>query len=128
MLQVTIVTPEKLVFEGQASEVEAPGWEGEFGVLDGHDPFLSLMRAGVVTVHSTQGVQKFIVGRGFVEAGATSVTILADSCETPDGVDKAAARQDLQRAEADLLEVSAFTPAWDHVDERRELAQARLDV
>jgi F-type H+-transporting ATPase subunit epsilon len=128
MLHVTIVTPEKLVYEDDASEIEAPGWKGEFGVLDGHDAFLSLMRGGVVTIHGSSGVQRFVVGRGFVEAGPSSVTILADSCKLPDQVDKAAARQELQRAESDLLEVVAGTPACDHVEERRELAVAAIDV
>lgn len=128
MIHVTIVTPETLVFEGEASEVQAPGWEGEFGVLQGHDPFLSLVRAGVVTVQGSGGEQRFVVGRGFVEAGPNKVTLLVDSCERPDGIDKAAARDALGRAESELLEASAFTAAWEHIEERRELAIARMEI
>ena len=128
MLKVSIVTPEQLAFEGEAREVYAPGWEGEFGILPGHDAYLSLMRAGVVTVQTSSGTQRFIVGRGFAEAGPSSVTLLVDSCESTEGVDKAAARQALQAAEADLLKANANTPGWDAIEERRELAAARIDA
>ena len=126
MLNVSIVTPQQLAFEGEAREVYAPGWEGEFGILPGHDGYLTLMRAGVVAIHTGEGVKRFIVGRGFAEAGPTQLTLLVDSCHSTDGVDKDGARQALQAAESDLLKANAHTPGWDAIEERRELAAARL--
>ena len=46
-LQVDIVTPQKLIYSGSASEVRAPGWEGQFDVLPGHSLFLALLHGGV---------------------------------------------------------------------------------
>jgi F-type H+-transporting ATPase subunit epsilon len=80
-LHVEIVTPRKVAWKGTATDVQAPGELGEFGVLPQHIPFLTVLKPGIVTVRSGGRVQKFKVGAGFAEAGPDRVVILADSCE-----------------------------------------------
>ncbi len=80
-LEVRIVTPRKVVWEGVANAVQAPGEVGEFGVLPKHIPFLTTLRPGVVTVDGADGKLVFEVGVGFAEAGPGRVTILAETCE-----------------------------------------------
>ena len=81
MLDVRIVTPRAIAWQGKASDVQAPGELGEFGVLPRHIPFLTTLKAGVVTVRGPEGTKKFKVGAGFAEAGPDRVVILAETCE-----------------------------------------------
>ena len=80
-LDVRIVTPRKVAWEGKAESVQAPGTLGEFGVLPGHIPFLTTLKPGPLTLTTSDGKLHFNVGLGFAEAGATSVTVLTESCE-----------------------------------------------
>lgn len=125
-LTVDIVTPEKLVYSGPASEIRVPGWHGEFGVLPGHTAFLSLLRGGVTVVQTPGGAKRFITGRGFAEAGTERVVVLTDRCESGDGIDKAEA----QRAMAEAVRVIGDTAAGSEerlrAEQELELARARM--
>ncbi len=127
-IAVDIVTPEKLAFSGRVAEARVPGENGEFGVLPGHTILLSLVRPGVVTLVGTEGPNRFVVGKGFAEAGPERVVILVDSCEPAESVDKVAA----QKAKDDALRVLETEPfGSDHyLTAQRELAlaDARLSV
>ena len=128
-LNVDIVTPERGVFSGPALEVRVPGWEGQFGVLPGHDAFLALLRAGICTVVGTDSQEtRYVLGRGFAEAGAEKVTLLTDSCELVAEVDKAAAKEALAAAEADAAKADPLSEAYRAAKARAELAQARIEA
>lgn len=75
-LQVSIITPEKTLFSGNASLVVAPGVEGEFGVLPGHAPFISALRAGIITVDADAGQKTFEITGGFAEVVPERCTLL----------------------------------------------------
>lgn len=83
-LHVEIVTPRAIAWTGTATDVQAPGGLGEFGVLPLHIPFLTTLAPGVVKVRTAQGLKRFQVGAGFCEAGPDRVVLLADSCEALD--------------------------------------------
>jgi F-type H+-transporting ATPase subunit epsilon len=74
-----LVTPQATFFSGQANMVEAPGTLGDFGVLAGHMPFISTLRAGGITILDDKNNQSklFVVG-GIAEVNAKSCTILAE--------------------------------------------------
>ena len=80
-LHVEIVTPRAVAWKGTATDVQAPGGMGEFGVLPRHIPFLTTLAPGVVKVKTASGPKRFQVGAGFVEAGPDRVVLLAESCE-----------------------------------------------
>jgi F-type H+-transporting ATPase subunit epsilon len=80
-LHVEIVTPRKVAWKGTATDVQAPGELGEFGVLPRHIPFLTVLQPGIVKVRGPSGVLRFQVGAGFAEAGPDRVVLLVDSCD-----------------------------------------------
>ena len=128
-LQVDIVTPLEKVWSGQAVSLVAPGWEGEFNVLPGHDIVLTLLRAGIVTVHiDARTSRRFVVGRGFVEAGPDRVVVLTDSADDPESVDTDAARVELDACDAMLMVISGADEEWRTIEARREMAEARLQA
>ena len=49
-LQFSLVSPERELFSGQVEQVDAPGVEGEFGVLPRHAPFMTVLMPGVVRI------------------------------------------------------------------------------
>ena len=127
-LHVQIVTPERSAFDGSASEVVVPAWDGELGVYPQHDALLCLLRAGTFKVWGSDGLQTFIVGRGFAEIGPDRVTVLTDSAETLDGVDVDQARKDLAHAEAELAVHEDSSEKHNQAQILYELARARLQL
>ena len=125
-LQVDIVTPRKAVFIVKSGQAVLPGWEGQMGILPGHDALLALLRAGVLELKGGDGDKKFAVGRGFVEIGSDRVTVLADTCETADQVDRVAAQKEVDEVNGKLVGLDTNGVAYSQLEERLEVARARL--
>ena len=77
-LSFSLVSPEREVFSGLVDQVDAPGVEGDFGVLADHAPFMTALREGPVTVYDAKGVRRFEVRGGFADVNAAGLTILAE--------------------------------------------------
>lgn len=82
-LHFELVTPEKLVRSEDVYMVVVPGAEGEFGVLEGHAPFMSTIRDGAVKIYRSEGAtpEEIAVRGGFAEVAATGLTVLAEHVE-----------------------------------------------
>lgn len=77
-LSFSLVAPEREVFSGLVDQVDAPGAEGDFGVLADHAPFMTALREGVVTVINGATRQRFLVKGGFADVTPAGLTILAE--------------------------------------------------
>lgn len=83
-LNFSLVSPEREVFSGLVDQVDAPGVEGDFGVLPEHAPFMTALREGLVTVHDGAARRVFTVRGGFADVNASGLTILAEeAAEVP---------------------------------------------
>lgn len=82
-LHFELVTPAKLVRNEDVHMVVVPGAEGEFGVLEGHAPFMSTIRDGAVQVYKTEGAapEEIQVRGGFAEVSENGLTVLAEHVE-----------------------------------------------
>ena len=82
-LHFELVTPAKLVRSEDVHMVVVPGEEGEFGVLEGHAPFMSTIRDGAVQVWKSEGStpETIEVRGGFAEVGENGLTVLAEHVE-----------------------------------------------
>lgn len=128
-ITVEIVTPREIVAKDVALAVRAPGFQGEFGVLPGHVPFLSVLRPGVVTLTREDGsTLSFVVSRGFVEAGPDRLVVLTDACEPAASVDKNAAAKALVEAEKGMATLDPNGAEWALAETQAELNRARLSV
>lgn len=123
-LEVRVVTPEREVWSGAATEVIARGVEGDVGILSGHAPLLIRLAIGPLHVQLEDGSwQRAVVDGGFVhvstEEGRTRVDVLATNAQLADEIDVEAARR---RAEE--------LRAADAEDEgvRRDLARAEARI
>jgi F-type H+-transporting ATPase subunit epsilon len=77
-LHFSLVSPEREVFVGDVDQVDAPGSEGDFGVLAGHAPFMTALREGFVTVHIDDRLHRYEVQGGFADVSPAGLTILAE--------------------------------------------------
>ena len=76
---VRVVSPEKIVFEGEAAAVVAPAWDGQVGVLPGHAPLLVLLGAGVLHIDLPGGGKRaFHVAGGVMKVERERVTVLTE--------------------------------------------------
>ena len=94
-----LVSPEKLLFSGEVDQVDVPGAEGDFGVLAGHAPLVSLVRPGILTVYSGGNAQKIVVHGGFAEVSPKGLTVLADMAAAAEDVDHAALAEHIRTME-----------------------------
>ena len=82
-LHFELVTPEKLVLSEEVHMVVVPGSEGEFGVLEGHAPFMSTVKDGEIKVYATANATPctITVEGGFAEVSEKGLTVLAEKAE-----------------------------------------------
>lgn len=80
MLHFELVTPERLVRAEDVYMVVVPGTDGDFGVLEGHAPFMSTVRDGDIAIYRTQGAapETLRVAGGFAEVNSVGLTVLAE--------------------------------------------------
>ena len=102
-LHVELVSVEREVWSGEATQVTARTTEGEIGILPGHAPLLGqLADGGVVTVYETSGSQRLIaVHGGFLSVTDQGVTILAEVAELSEDIDTSRAQSALERARSE---------------------------
>lgn len=102
-LQVELVSPERILFSGEAEMVIARTTGGDIAFLTGHAPFVGVLGIGVVTIQLVGGGrERAAVHGGFVEVRDNRVTILSDVAELSDHIDVERARVAAQRAEEQI--------------------------
>ncbi|WP_033152639.1 ATP synthase F1 subunit epsilon [Pseudobutyrivibrio ruminis] len=105
--KVSIITPERTFYEGEATMVEFNTVEGEIGVLPKHIPLTTVIAPGICTITEAEGVKKAAVHAGLAEILPDKVTLLAEIAEWPDEIDVERARSAEDRARARLAEKDA---------------------
>ena len=125
-LQLAVVTPEGAAFEGAATCVVVPAFDGELAIYPSHAPMVGSLGNGELRVTDASGsVQHFFLAGGVVQVVDNEVTILAESVETGAKVDPVEAERELQEA---MTSVAALD---DEIDARQaaiDRARARLRI
>ncbi len=81
-MKVKLITPEKTLFEGDASYVQVCGSQGEFGVMPNHAPLVSSLKEGNIAIELASGEKKeFYVRSGVAEVRDNNVTLLVGAGE-----------------------------------------------
>jgi len=130
-VEVQLVSPERIAYEGQATFVLARTLGGgDIAFLPGHAPFIGALDIHPVLIRPETGSDVVVaVHGGFVEVSADRVTILSDVAELPDQVDAARARAAKTRAEEALRADSddrAARAALRRADTRLAVAEGRV--
>ena len=77
-MQVTVISPEASMFDGEADAVVAPTFDGEVGILPNHAPFMTLLGEGTLTVRRAESVNRFVVRGGFLQVVDNRVRVVAE--------------------------------------------------
>lgn len=103
-LQVEVVSPERILWTGEAEMVSARTLGGgDIAFLTGHAPFVGALDIGKVTIRPAQGSDELVaVHGGFIEVSNNRVTLLSDVAEIASQIDVNRARAAQERAEAAL--------------------------
>ncbi|HCK11713.1 MAG: ATP synthase F1 subunit epsilon [Gemmatimonadetes bacterium] len=97
--QLEIVTPEKTLYSGTVEHVRAPGIDGGFGVLSGHHPMVSALGIGQLRIREEGGDERMAaVNGGFAEVISDQLTVLAETAELADSIDRTRAEEARDRA------------------------------
>lgn len=80
-LRVVVVTPERGLYDGEATSVVAPAYDGLVGILPRHAPFLSLLGTGALSVRAADGERRFSVAGGFVQVVDNVVRVVAEQAD-----------------------------------------------
>ena len=79
VLRVRVVSPDRVVWEGQASALVVPAWDGKVGILPMHAPFLALLGHGELSIEAEGGGStKWYVAGGVMKVQDDQVTILTE--------------------------------------------------
>ncbi|MGD0021028.1 MAG: F0F1 ATP synthase subunit epsilon [Smithellaceae bacterium] len=127
-LMLEIVTPEKMAFSGNVEDVTIPGTEGEFGVLRGHEAFLSSVDIGQLIFTKNNKKTYYAVNTGYAEVTANKVTVLIETAERSDYIDKNRARRARENAEARLERIAKDSDEFEKARAALMRAIVRLNV
>jgi len=130
-LQLSIVTPERLVLDEDVDQVNVPGVEGDLGILYDHAPLLTTMRPGRFSyeLSGEKGREAIhmIVSGGYLEVTDNRVIVLAEAVEFLDDIDKERAKASLMKAEEALSNTDLSDDEFIEAQNRLFRAIARLE-
>ncbi|MEZ5938872.1 MAG: F0F1 ATP synthase subunit epsilon [Hyphomonadaceae bacterium] len=118
-LNFSLVSPERELFSGEVTQVDAPGVDGEFGVLPKHAPFMTTLKPGIVRIYEGAEVLPVFVRGGFADVTPGGFTILAEEAIKLSDVDVAALDEEIANLRTDAKDPGD--------QDRRERAAERLE-
>lgn len=123
MFNLTVVTPEKIFYEGEVASVIVPGSEGYLGTLTDHAPLITAIVPGKVILRDkSQEEIEMAVSFGFFEISSNTATLLTDSVEYASDIDLERSQKALERARQRLADKAGNI---DIPRARRALAKAQ---
>ena len=80
-MRVTLISPDRSLFDGEAGGVVAPAFDGFVGILPGHAPFLTLLGTGTLTISNSGAASRFAVDGGILQVVDDVVRVVAERAE-----------------------------------------------
>ncbi len=125
--KLEVITPNGVIFDGEALEVTLPGEEGEFGVLPHHASLTTLLKAGVIDiVTKDKNTESIVVNWGVVQVSESKVTVLVDGAVAIRGEGESDIAAVLADAKKLLEDVSESNIALASVSAKIESAAHKL--
>ncbi len=105
-MKFELVSPTRVIYEGTVEEINAPGIEGDFGVLPGHTPFLTFLNVGEL-IYKVEGQEKYVaIDGGIIEVLPTRVIAVVDDAYHAEEIDLKEAEEMKNISEQRLRELS----------------------
>ena len=97
-MKLEIVAPLGKIYEGEVKEITLTGEDGEFGVLDGHAPLVSTLKAGVIDIKKDNGEELVAINWGYVEVTPDHVNVLVDGAVPVSGSSESEIAEAIEKA------------------------------
>jgi F-type H+-transporting ATPase subunit epsilon len=120
-----LVSPERLLLSDEADMVTVPATEGYMGVMAGHAPVVTTLRAGMIDVSKDGTDTKFFIRGGFAEISATKITVLAEDAVPMSEMDLAVLDQRIRDAEENVIAAKSDTDKQRASETLDDLKQVR---
>ena len=132
-MRLTVTTPRGYLVQLEVEEIAAPGVEGEFGILPGHIPFMSVLKPGVLSYRGKDGTKYLAIGDGLLQiaraADDDKVEVLVNRALHGKDVDRDTAQRELAAADSELAKSKAESAAeLKPMHDRRAWAAAQVDA
>jgi F-type H+-transporting ATPase subunit epsilon len=101
-IPLSIITPDKVTWEGEVDSLILPAYEGQMGILPGHAPLFAQLTPGVVQIRAGDDTRLLSVSGGFVEVFNGRVSLFAETAELAEEIDSERAKQAAEKARAAL--------------------------
>ena len=131
--QLSIVTPERTVYDAEVNSTTLPAEGGYLGVWADHAPMVAAVSPGMVTLYegsSEQETAHYAVGAGFAEVSGGKMVLIVDTCELEDDIDAQRAERSLERAKELLKQALRGDEGVDleAAQQMKDRAEARIKV
>jgi F-type H+-transporting ATPase subunit epsilon len=132
-MHLTVTTPRGYLVQVEADEIVAPGVLGEFGVLAGHIPFMSVLKPGVLSYRGKDGNKFLAIGDGILQVARVSdgdkIEVLVNRGEYGKDIDREAAQRELTAADSEIAKSKAESAAeLKPMQDRRAWAAAQVEA
>lgn len=97
-LKVSVISPEKVIYTGEADYVNLPGSVGYFGVLINHSPLVSELQVGILEIKAGNQNYKMVVDGGFAEVKNNEIKVLVTGGDAKENINLEKAEKALQEA------------------------------
>jgi len=121
-----VITPEEVVYDGEADLVVARIADGDVGVMVDHAPLVSSVEGGEVRIKEGEEQHVYATSDGFFKVSENLVQVLVEEAVPPDEIDVNEAENRIEEAERELSEVSEGAEDRDRV--RGELERRRRNA
>ena len=125
---LSVVTPEGAVFEGEAQLLIVPGASGEIGVLARHAPLVAMLKAGEIRILARGEWQSFAAGPGYFKVHQDRAIVLVDDAMRAEDIDAEAARREVEEARALVEKAEAGEEGVDRWQAEQRLRHAENKV
>jgi F-type H+-transporting ATPase subunit epsilon len=127
---LSLVTPEGAVYEGEAEMIIVPGDAGEIGVLARHAPLVAMLRAGEIRIKARGDWTTFAAGAGYFKVQQDRALVLVDDAVRAEEIDVAEARREVEEARRLLRQADAGEGEMDRwqIEQRLRHAENKIAV
>lgn len=127
-IELKIVTPEKVLYQGLVDSVSLPTMEGEITIMPDHIPIISAIKAGELKMKTGGKYEYFSITRGVAEVDGKTITLLTDAAELAHEIDEKRAEEAKERAQAIMAEKRHDEESYADAVVQMERALSRIRI
>jgi|GEM_PF-1108616 len=129
VLQLDIVTPSREALSITCQNVYLPAEDGEMGILESHEAYVTLMGTGLVRIQKADGSQRLCVRKGFIEVNDENhITLLADEVKFDHELESENLEQRLKDIEIELQSAKDDPLIQDHLLEEKKWFEVQIEL